>query len=258
MANFGLAFQPSSWSRQNPTEGPHPFKDFLKEWGRDGVPRGRRNVLAVSIQASLRSRWPEVCQSAMSIVSGYFGLPSRLTKVDLENLKKHPGRHDQVNPHTIAERLASDEEGNDFGTIGIIGEDLCPTERGNFVFGECAIEGCWCVVSSHRLLEKDRRPDSAQKLRLFKILTHEIAHLVRLPHCVNFQCNMNGKNSLTEIDEDPFDLCPECTSKICFACNYEVHERAANLGNIMEDLGLDFEADHFRNVANATSRDAIC
>jgi hypothetical protein len=68
---------------------------------------------------------------------------------------------------------------------------------------------------------------------------------------------MNGKYCLRDVDEDPFDLCPECTAKICFACNYEVHERAAKLQDIMQDLGLDSETDHFRSVANATSRNAL-
>ena len=236
MTNFGVAFQPSSWSRRNPQEGPQTFEEFLKLWRQNGIPRGRRNVLAVSIQASLRSRWPEMCQSAMSIVSAYFGLPARLSEMGLENLKKHPERQNQVESRTILERLISDVRSEDLAAIGIIAEDLCPTDQGNFVFGECVMEESWCVVSSHRLLENASRTDSAQQLRFFKILTHEIAHLLGLPHCVNFQCNMNGKNCLAEVDEDPFDMCPECTAKICFACNYEVHERATKLQDIMQDF----------------------
>ena len=255
--DFRVAFQPSSWSKQNPQEVPQTFEDFLEEWRQDGIPRGRRNVLAVSIQAPLRSRWPEVCRSVMSVVSAYFGLPVRLSDLQLENLQKDPVRQNQVESRTIVKGLLSDRRSEDFAAIAIITKDLCPSDQGNYVFGECIMEESWCIVSSHRLLENDCGPDSAQELRFFKIVTHEIAHLVGLPHCVNFQCNMNGKNCLAEVDEDPFDLCPECTMKICFACNFEVDERAARLQNIMLALGLVSEADYFRNVANATSRKAL-
>jgi archaemetzincin len=253
MAGLGLAFQSSSWSNQNPEEVPQTFENFLKVWRQDGIPRGRRNVLAFTIQASLRSRLPEICLSAISVVSAYFGLPTRSSRVDLENLKAHPKRHHQVESRTILERLASDVQSNDLAVIGIIAEDLCPTDQGNFVFGECLMEESWCVVSSNRLLENSERPSLAQQLRLFKIVTHEIAHLIGLPHCVNFECNMNGKNCLAEVDGDPFDLCPECTAKICFACNYSAHERAKALQNLMLEMDLDREAKHFWNVATAIS-----
>jgi len=81
----------------------------IEQWPRTDIPRGRRNVLAVSIQTQLFTKWPGVRESALSVIAAYFGLPVRLSQLTLEYLKKHPKRQTQVQSNTILKQLASAE-----------------------------------------------------------------------------------------------------------------------------------------------------
>jgi len=49
--------------------------------------------------------------------------------------------------------------------------------------------------------------------RLAKVITHEVGHLMGLPHCRN-NCVMRFSNSLAELDAKPRFFCPSCRARL--------------------------------------------
>jgi archaemetzincin len=46
--------------------------------------------------------------------------------------------------------------------------------------------------------------------------SHETGHILSLPHCIDFECSMNGSNGLAEGDRKPLHVCPPCLRKLCW------------------------------------------
>lgn len=42
--------------------------------------------------------------------------------------------------------------------------------------------------------------------------------MLGIPHCVAYECCMNGSNHLAEKDARPLEFCPECTAKLWWTC----------------------------------------
>ena len=51
-------------------------------------------------------------------------------------------------------------------------------------------------------------------LRTLKTASHETGHMFSIQHCIKYECNMQGSNSLPESDGQPIHLCPECHAKV--------------------------------------------
>lgn len=116
-----------------------------------------------------------------------------------------------------------------FALVGITMCDLY-TEQMNFVFGEAKQRTGTGIFSfaRHQLnfphVNRSRalKPAAKKKMlvRALKTLVHEIGHLFQIEHCVWFTCNMNGANTLAEVDRQPLRLCPCDLRKVAFAVRY--------------------------------------
>ncbi|WP_027420209.1 archaemetzincin [Crocinitomix catalasitica] len=81
------------------------------------------------------------------------------------------------------------------------------------IFGLGRVGGTVAVVSSNRL----RANVSKEKfhLRLARITSHELGHVLGLRHCPTKECLMNDANeSIKTIDQSTGELCEDCKSKI--------------------------------------------
>jgi len=126
-----------------------------------------------------------------------------------------------------------------FCMIGVTMVDLYPKEDWNFVFGEADPSRFVGVFSFARyspdfyLNAKQPKlsPEDAKKLlwRSCSVMVHEIGHMFGLPHCVYFQCNMNGSNHLDESDKQPLELCPVCLHKLEYTVGFSPITRYAEL-----------------------------
>ena len=65
-------------------------------------------------------------------------------------------------------------------------------------------------------------------------------------HCIAFECNMNGSNSLPESDRTPLALCPECVAKIWWSCRCDPVERYTKLEAFCRENGMTEEADFYQ------------
>lgn len=134
--------------------------------------------------------------------------------------------------------------------IALTAVDLFPEPKWNFVFGQSSTfhrVGVWSLAryGDPRLGEVVRRQSL---VRTIKIASHEIAHMFGLEHCTEHACNMNGVNSLDEVDRTPLELCPECLAKICWLTGIDPAAWLRRMGSDCHALGLTEEAHLFEQT----------
>jgi archaemetzincin len=133
--------------------------------------------------------------------------------------------------------------------LGVTLEDLYPEPSWNFVFGQATLEERVGVYSLARFFpEHTGEPrDRATELRVLQrslhLLAHETGHMFSLEHCVEYECLMNGSNSLEESDRQVTELCPVCLQKLHHALGFDVAQRYERLLALYRREGLAALAD---------------
>ncbi|MHC5032946.1 MAG: archaemetzincin [Planctomycetota bacterium] len=126
--------------------------------------------------------------------------------------------------------------------------DLYPDPSWNFVFGEASLRrrvGVWSLARyfpQFRGLEPTPERMRQALRRACKVVVHEAGHAFGLEHCIYFQCNMNGSNSLEETDRQPLRLCPVCLKKLQWNRGFDVLRRYERLLAFFSKHGLAPEA----------------
>lgn len=126
--------------------------------------------------------------------------------------------------------------------------DLYPGPSWNFVFGEASLRrrvGVWSLARyfpQFRRLEPTPERMRQALRRACKVVVHEAGHAFGLEHCIYFQCNMNGSNSLEETDRQPLRLCPVCLKKLQWNRGFDVLRRYERLQAFYEQHELAPEA----------------
>jgi archaemetzincin len=131
--------------------------------------------------------------------------------------------------------------------IAFTNEDLYSPPCNNFVFGLGSYggTGIWSTARFGNP-EKDQKAFNLCLLRTLKIAAHEFGHMRQIPHCTDYECNIGGYMSLTELDERPLLYCTQDTAKICYASNVNLAPYYKNLLKFFESfkqryqLNLDF------------------
>lgn len=151
----------------------------------------------------------------------------------------------------IRDVIAPKIPGDSFVTIGLTEVDLYPRDDWNFVFGEALPEirsGVWSV---HRFGNPGASPEEFRRVlrRALRTASHEISHLFGLPHCITYECNLNGSMSLPEADRTPLEACPHCLQKLLQNARCDLASRLAGLAAFAKknDLGEEeawFLAEH--------------
>jgi archaemetzincin len=136
-----------------------------------------------------------------------------------------------IESETLLPRLPADA----ITYLGVTLADLYPEPSWNFVFGEASLEERVGVYSFARFYPEftGEKPsaESPSKLlrRALHILSHETCHMFGLVHCTEFECLMNGSNSLDELDRQRAELCPICLRKLAHNLEFDVVRRYAAL-----------------------------
>ena len=132
--------------------------------------------------------------------------------------------------------------------LGVTTEDLYPGPDWNYVFGEALLEDRVGVYSLARYFpsfwgEADTAESRRRtRLRTFKVLAHETAHMFGLHHCQEYQCVVNGSNSLEEADRQPLHLCPLCLKKLHWNLRFDPAARYRALARFYRKHDLEAEA----------------
>jgi archaemetzincin len=127
--------------------------------------------------------------------------------------------------------------------------DLYPEAGWNYVFGEASLRrrvGVWSLARYFpQFWRQEPTPERMRQalLRACKVVVHEAGHAFGLEHCIYFQCNMNGSNSLAETDRQPLRLCPVCLKKLQWNRGFDVLKRYDRLLAFFKKHGLQPEAE---------------
>ncbi len=128
------------------------------------------------------------------------------------------------------------------GYLGVTMADLYPEPGWNFVFGEASLEERVGVYSLARFSPRfsGDTPREPPKLlrRSLAVLSHETGHMFGVPHCVRYECLMNGSNSLDELDRQRATLCPNCLHKLAWNIGFDVRARYRGLYDFYRREGL--------------------
>lgn len=132
--------------------------------------------------------------------------------------------------------------------LGITMADLFPDENWNFVFGQASLKDRVAVHSLVRYFpefcgEPAEEGSEMPLRRACKVLAHETGHMLGLRHCIQYQCTMNGSNSLEESDRRPLALCPPCLAKLQWNIGFDVLDRYTKLCAFYGEHGLTREAE---------------
>ncbi|WP_048147973.1 archaemetzincin family Zn-dependent metalloprotease [Palaeococcus ferrophilus] len=101
-------------------------------------------------------------------------------------------------------------------TLGITDVDIYE-EGFNFLFGLAVPRLGRAVVSLHRLDPRfygEKFDESLFMERALKEALHEFGHLMRLPHCPDWNCLMHFSNSIIEVDMKGDRFCQRCLKRL--------------------------------------------
>ena len=136
-----------------------------------------------------------------------------------------------------------------YGLLAVTMTDLYPGEGWNFVFGQASYKNRVGIFSFARFQPKKnheevglRDSDLLAFRRACKVLTHEMGHMFGIKHCIYYECNMNGANSLVEADASPMHLCPVCLRKLQDAIGFDAIFRYQELERFYQKQGLKKES----------------
>jgi archaemetzincin len=136
--------------------------------------------------------------------------------------------------------------------LGITMADLYPQASWNFVFGQASLAqrvGVYSFVRYDPAFWKEERGRDYQGLilrRSAKVLAHETAHMFGLPHCIYYDCVLNGSNHLDETDARPPHLCPVCLRKLHHAVGFDAVKRYEELDRFYRRQKWYEESDWIR------------
>ncbi len=124
------------------------------------------------------------------------------------------------------------------------------------VYGMAYLYHRTAIASVHRMGSPDGGRQAFRRClrRTLKLVTHETGHALSMRHCKRMACNLNGRNSLMEMDRKPLWLCPHCAAKVCWGSGADPVRRFERLRDFCGSHGLTEEEQFFAKSARALGR----
>lgn len=184
-----------------------------------------------------------------------------LDKIPERAKRKHPTWGDQqvLSTYVLEEVLQPNRPKNALAYIAFTSSDLWPGEGWNFVFGQASLSNRVGVWSIYRDGNPAKSADDFHLClsRTMKTASHETGHILGLPHCIAFHCNMNGSNNRSESDLAPLQFCPVCLRKVCWNLQVAPAKYLQDLETFCTKHHFDAEAKWYRKARESHER-ATC
>jgi archaemetzincin len=247
--------QPGEWLAEHEEAG-QTFGEYVRSRPVKAVPE--QNVLAFLPVGPFGEKERKVSLAAVEFAGLWFGLPTRVlpaAELPGEEFRRvrefswSDGPTTQYHTDAFLRRILPRNLPDDAVMLaGVTMGDLYPGAGWNYVFGMATFRRRVGVYSLVRYFpEFWGRPatDETRRTALrrsMKLVTHELGHCFGLMHCIDFECNMNGSNSLRESDSRPLPLCPKCLRKLQWNRGFDVLDRYRTLLGFYRREGLEDEA----------------
>jgi archaemetzincin len=231
----------------------------LAEFGRmpHRVPTTERGTIVLTRLGNVTPEQNRVLALTAMYVETFFGRPVRfapdldLARIPASAQRESRGFGLQVRTSFVLDSLMTPERPPDaFVYVAFSTLDLFPEASWNFVFGQARPAegvGVWSLARFSEAPGADRG-DRLLLRRTMRTASHEVGHLLGLPHCIAYECLMNGSNSLEESDARPLELCPVCMAKLCASLGLDSAARMARLANVLDEFGMAREAARERKM----------
>ena len=232
----------------------------FKQYGRirPNVLTSRRNKLYIQPIGEFSQKQTRLIELSHEFLGIYFNcevetLATKTEKDIPESAQRdHPswGDHQLLTSYVLDNILVPELPEDAFATIAFTSSDLWPGDRWNFVFGYASLRQRVGVWSLYRFGDPEKSDDDFKQClkRTLKVATHETGHMFSIQHCIAYQCNMQGSNSLPESDRQPTYLCPECHAKILFATKADPIKRYGQLIDFCKTHDLTDEMQFFQKA----------
>ena len=213
--------RPGEWLDQHKEKG-QTFEEYVKV---DPVsPSEKRNKLYVQKLGELDTAQERVIELTAEYLGIYYQMEVEiLDAVPLDSAtipsgshRQHLDHHQYHTKYILYDILKPNLPDSAAAYIAFTAEDLYPDPNWNFVFGQASVKDRVGVWSIHRYGTPSAGPEAFKEVlfRAMKVASHETGHMFTMRHCIDYECNMNGSNSLVESDNKPPYLCPECMAKM--------------------------------------------
>ena len=189
------------------------------------VAGNQAKVFYIQPIGTFNSKQDDILQLTGKYLSIFYQLPVKFLPAIASS--SIPAKARRKNPHTkqpqvlstylLYEVLKKNFPKNAALVLGLTSEDLYPSPKWNFVFGQASLVDKVGIWSMSRFGDPEIEANyHLCLLRTFRTATHETGHMLGIYHCVAYHCNMGGSNHLGELDKKPVWFCPECITKICW------------------------------------------
>jgi archaemetzincin len=212
------------------------YEDYVRDCA--NRKSARRSRLVILPLGGLESREPLILELMREYGAIFFGLEARLAAAAALPDAAHVPQRAQHNSSMILDDLAARVGADALITLAVTDADLFSRGK-RYVFGEGNLERRVGIASLARLRTSDA---TLFRRRALKLMSHEAAHILSLPHCVRRRCLMQGANTLEESDRHPLQPCEEDFRKIQWNTGVDPARRAAGLAAFYRRQGWTGES----------------
>jgi len=247
--------QDGDWLKTHKEKG-QTYQQYVRI--RPNILTRQRHKLYIQPIGTFSEKQKELIKLSHEFLGIYFNCPVETLETKTEKdipdsaQRKHPswGDHQLLTSHILDKILGPELPNDAFATIAFTSSDLWPGDGWNFVFGYASFRQRVGVWSLYRFGDPDKSDEDFKQClrRTIKVATHETGHMFSIAHCIEYQCNMQGSNSLPESDRQPTHLCPECHAKILYATKALPVERYEKLIEFCKKHGLTDELRYFQTA----------
>ncbi|MBK8725541.1 MAG: hypothetical protein IPL96_05660 [Holophagaceae bacterium] len=220
------------------------------------MPEGQRTVLYIYPLGAFTPEQRRVVDRTAEFLGLTFHRPVRvlpdlpLSAVPARARRVHPvERQPQLLTRFVRDELLKPRLPEDAAAfLALTAVDLWPGEGWNFVYGDASLHERVGVWSLARNGDPSKGPEAFRLclLRTIKTASHETAHMFSLEHCIRYECNMAGSETMEEADRYPLALCPECLAKLCWATGTQPAEHLRWMAEFCGRSGLRTDEAFFR------------
>lgn len=194
-------------------------------------------------------------ETLRNYLAAYYQMEVRILPAeDVDIMEMEP----RINPHTkqlqiltrkVLDFLSPLLPDDAYCLLGVTMQDLYPHRLWNFVFGQASLRdrvGVYSFARHDPEFFGQPRPDDFGQLLLrrgLKVTSHETGHMFGLPHCIYYDCSLNGSNNLNESDARTMHLCPVCLRKLHHAIGFDPVKRYEDLARFYRRHDWEAEAD---------------